>query len=107
MREATLRELIERFTLAEFGAAIWPHLFRDCLLTSVAIDKPDLVQISASLLGHTSLRTGEKHYNQAQMLDASRRYGLALLELRETFLHTLREQQAQRDALLRSKSLCN
>ena len=93
MREHTLRDLIERYTEARFGIAVWPHLFRDCLLTSVAIDRPDLMQISASLLGHTSIRTGEKHYNQAQMLDASRRYSLAILDLRESFLDILRDQQ--------------
>jgi len=95
MREAALRDLIEQFTGARFGVAVWPHLFRDCLLTSVAIDRPDLMQISASLLGHSSLRTGEKYYNQAQMLDGSRRYGMAILDLRESFLEFLRDQQAQ------------
>lgn len=98
MREHTLRDMIERYTRARFGVAVWPHLFRDCLLTSVAIDRPDLMQISASLLGHTNIRTGEKYYNQAQMLDASRRYGMALLELRESFLDILRDQQAKLDA---------
>src|ERR1019366_3364946 len=72
MEEATLRSLIKTYTRAEFGKAVWPHLFRDCLLTTVAIDQPDLMGITASLLGHTNARTGEKHYNQARMLDASR-----------------------------------
>ncbi len=27
----------------QFGTAVWPHLFRDCLLTSVAMDQPDLM----------------------------------------------------------------
>jgi integrase/recombinase XerD len=86
MKEATLRSLIKRYTEKEFGTAVWPHLFRDCLLTSVAVDQPDLMRIGATLLGHTSSRTGEKHYNQARMLDASRRYGSAIFELREALL---------------------
>lgn len=86
MQEATLRDLIKRHTRNEFGTAVWPHLFRDCLLTSVAIDQPDLMRISASLLGHLSSKTGEKHYNQAHMLDASRRFGAAIRELRQSFL---------------------
>jgi integrase/recombinase XerD len=86
MREATLRSLIERYTRNEFGTAIWPHLFRDCLLTSVAVDHPDLMTISATLLGHVRLDTGQKHYNQACMLDAGRRYAASISELRENLL---------------------
>ena len=93
MKEFTLRSLIERYTAKQFGTAVWPHLFRDCLLTSLAIDQPDLMRIGATLLGHASSHTGTKHYNQARMLDASRRYGIAILELRETFLAGLRTQE--------------
>jgi hypothetical protein len=92
MRENTLRDLIKNYTAAEFGQPLWPHLFRDCLLTSVATDHPELMGISARLLGHTTLKTGEKHYNQACMLDASRKYGMAVLELREAFLDAIRAE---------------
>jgi hypothetical protein len=85
MSEGTLRDLIERYTRKQFGVAVWPHLFRDCLLTSVAVEQPDLMHITASLLEHASTTTA-KHYNQARMLDASRRYGATISELRETFL---------------------
>jgi hypothetical protein len=37
MKEFTLRGLIKRYTKMKFGTALWPHLFRDCLLTSVAV----------------------------------------------------------------------
>jgi hypothetical protein len=47
MQEFTLRSLIERYTEKQFGTAVWPHLFRECLLTSVAIDQPELMSISA------------------------------------------------------------
>ena len=77
--ESTLREIIKCRTKKEFGTALWPHLFRDCLLTSVAIDQPDLMRTSSVLLGHTSYKTGEKHYNQAHMLHAGRRYAAASL----------------------------
>ena len=97
MREATLRELIKRYTRKRFGTAIWPHLFRHCLLTSVAIDQPELLRISAILLGHSNHQTGEKHYNQAQMLDASRRFAATVLALREEFLVRLRDGQGKGD----------
>jgi hypothetical protein len=74
---------------------VWPHLFRDCLLTSVAIDQPDLMKISPALLGHSNARTGEKHYNQARMLDASRRYGATIFELREALLAAPQEKQGR------------
>jgi hypothetical protein len=93
MRENALRDLIKNYTAAEFGEPLWPHLFRDCLLTSVAIDHPELMTISYRLLSHTSNKTGEKSYNQATMLDASRKYGMAILDLRETFLDALRAEQ--------------
>ncbi len=88
MREGGLRDFIERYTEKEFGTALWPHLFRDCLLTSVAIDQPDLMTVSATLLGHSSPATGEKHYNQSRMIDAGRRYAATVSELREGFLDT-------------------
>jgi hypothetical protein len=56
----------------------------------VAIDQPNLMRISATLLGHNNYLTGEKHYNQAHMLEASRRFGAAILDLREGFLVALR-----------------
>jgi hypothetical protein len=86
MRESTLRVLIEWHTKREFGTAVWPHLFRDALLTSLATDQPDLMSISPTLLGHASTDTGQKHYNQARMLDASRRYGEAISDMRQRFL---------------------
>ena len=97
MKESTLRSLINRYTQKEFGTAVWPHLFRDCLLTSMAVDQPDMMRIGATLLGHASSRTGEKHYNQARMLDASRRYGSTILELREALLAVPEGDQGRSD----------
>ena len=86
MEEPALRSLIERYTAGQFGTAVWPHLFRDCLLTSLASDQPDLMGISPTLLGHVSSETGEKHYNQARMLHAGKHFAANVAELREGFL---------------------
>jgi integrase/recombinase XerD len=86
MAEATLRSMIERYTAKQFGTAIWPHLFRDCLLTSLATDRPDLMAMSPTLLGHVSANTGEQHYNQARMLGAGKRFSANVSELRAGFL---------------------
>jgi integrase/recombinase XerD len=95
MKENTLRELIKRYTRNHFGRAVWPHLFRDCLFTSVAEDQPDLMTISATLLGHVTSATGQAHYNHARMVEASRRYGRAIWELRESFLMTPRPEDGE------------
>lgn len=109
MREHTLRELIKRYTRKQFGTAVWPHLFRDCLLTSLAVDQPDLMRISATLLGHVGLDTGQKHYNQARMLDASRRYAGAIFKLREALLSMPRPEgeEAKRRRRLGSRRACS
>ncbi len=64
---------IVRATERAFGVSIHPHLFRDCAATSVAVEDPEHVGIAAPILGHTTLRTTEQHYIQANMLAAGRR----------------------------------
>ena len=74
MREHAIRARICKRTQLAFGRAITPHLFRDCAATSVAVEDPDHVRIAAILLGHRSLATTNKYYNQASGLEAGRRY---------------------------------
>lgn len=62
-------------TAKAFGKKVNPQLFRDCAATSVAIDDPAHIAIVMPLLGHTTLRTSERHYNQARGVDASRTFG--------------------------------
>ena len=73
---------ITALTRHAFGEAINPHLFRDCLATSVAIDDPEHVQVSAAMLGHASLKTTQRYYDQSRMLAAGRRYQREMLALR-------------------------
>jgi integrase len=65
---------IRRHTRAEFGTELNPHLFRDCAATWIAIYDPEHVQIIAAILGHSTLATSERYYNQAHGLEAGRRY---------------------------------
>ena len=69
-------------TETAFGRPINPHLFRDCVATSIAIDDPGHVRIASQLLGHRCTATTERYYNQAQAIDAARRYQRFLLALR-------------------------
>lgn len=59
-------------TRARFGHAVNPHLFRDCAATSIAVTDPAHVGIIMPVLGHADHRTGERFYNQASGLEASR-----------------------------------
>lgn len=73
MRDKTIFDRITTVTERAFGAPINPHLFRDCAVTTVAIQDPEHAGIAAPLLAHTDPRTTEKHYIQANSLAAGRR----------------------------------
>ena len=79
---STAHENIVRVTERELGVRINPHLFRDCVATSVALYDPEHVRITAPLLGHASLRTSTRHYNQAKAAEAIRRHQANLLTRR-------------------------
>jgi hypothetical protein len=49
-----------------------------CIATSIAIPDPKHVRMAATILGHNSFATTERHYNLARTLEASRRYGEAV-----------------------------
>jgi integrase len=82
MGEGAIREQIKQRTKVAFGHEIWPHLFRDCVATSIAIEKPDNVAIAADILGHASFATTDKYYNQARAIEASRIYQRGIAKLR-------------------------
>ena len=53
-----------------FGHPINPHLFRACAATSIATQDPEHVLASARMLGHGSIETTTRNYNQSAMIDA-------------------------------------
>ncbi len=69
-------------TEAVFGHPINPHLFRDCAATALATDEPEHVLAIARILGHGTITTAERHYNQSQMMEASERLNEVLIELK-------------------------
>lgn len=77
-----LHEQIKLRTREAFGRPINPHLFRDCVATSIAIDDPSNVRTAAAILGHTAFSTTEKYYNQATSLEAGRHYQAVLEDVR-------------------------
>ncbi|MDU8943891.1 tyrosine-type recombinase/integrase [Ovoidimarina sediminis] len=82
MRESNVYEGITRTTKRAFGRPINPHLFRDCAVTSVAVEDPKHIGIAPPILGHTDPRTTEQHYIQAQQIDAGRKLQASLRALR-------------------------
>jgi len=82
MHYASISLQVRRRTEAAFGKALSPHLFRDCAATSIATEDPEHVRIVLQILGHSSLATSERHYNQAQSLEAGRRFQQTIAELR-------------------------
>ncbi|MGI8725989.1 MAG: hypothetical protein ACR2J1_11740 [Methyloceanibacter sp.] len=69
---------------AAFGKDMGLHDFRRAAATFLAIEAPDQFGLIPGILQHTSLEVGEKHYNLAQSVEASRRYGAHLAKLRAT-----------------------
>jgi site-specific recombinase XerD len=82
MIEHAIRDQIKKRTKHAFGKAVWPHLFRDCAATSMAVEDPENVRLAAGLLGHSTFATTEKHYIMAQTLQAGRQYQQVILNLR-------------------------
>ena len=74
LAEVSLRNAIKKRTAKEFGQDLTPHLFRDSSVTTLVRDAPESARLTRSILGHTNLEITNKHYNQAKMIDASRRH---------------------------------
>jgi integrase len=83
LSEEQIYNSVMRRTREAFGAAINPHLARDIAATTLAVADPRHVRAAGPLLGHTSPVTTERHYQQAQGLDAQRRYYEEMARLRE------------------------
>lgn len=59
-----------RMTEELFGQRVNPHLFRDCAASALATDDPEHILAIARILGHKSIETTTRHYNQSQMTAA-------------------------------------
>ncbi len=83
MIEHAIRDQIKKRTKDAFGHAIWPHLFRACAATSMAVESPENVRLAAGLLGHNTFATTERYYILAQMLQSGRHYQETVMNLRK------------------------
>lgn len=84
MVEGSFAEMIKTRTNKAFGHKLTPHLFRDCAVTSLGNEKPELVWIGMSVLHHSDPRIAEKHYDQALADQAVLSYQDSLRRRRKT-----------------------
>ena len=78
-----LHYYLTKATRNRFGDAIYPHAFRKCLTTTIAIDNPAAIAIVPTALGHGH-RTNEEWYNMAGSMSAFGQLGDTIeAELRE------------------------
>jgi len=83
MTEMAIYDRIVAVTASGLGKRVNPHLFRDCVATSIAIEDPARIGIAGQILGHRARGTVERFYNQAQSLEAARQLQATLLRLRD------------------------
>ena len=78
---------IANITEARLIRRIPPHWFRDVAATTIAIEAPRNIADAHLVLGHATPQTTQKHYIQAQSLQAGAKFQAAMLE-RLTENHT-------------------
>ena len=83
---------IRAVTAKLFGSTIHPHIFRDCLATTVALEDPTNMGIASALLGHRWLETVNRFYNQARLNEAATAVQANLLRRRRAARRAIRER---------------
>ncbi len=81
MGEQGIRGVAKRRTLAWFGQAHGPHVFRKWFRASAARRSPELAMDAADIMGHTA-EVSARHYSEASCLHAALRHGERLAERR-------------------------
>jgi integrase len=82
LRSNELYVTVVRRTRELLGVPMYPHLFRACLATEIAIRDPAHAGIASPLLGHRASRTTQHHYNFACQHEAARMLQTAILDMR-------------------------
>jgi integrase/recombinase XerC len=77
-----ITQRIGNVTRRQLGRRVSPHLFRDCVATDIAIHDPKHIGIVKSVLGHATLASSQKYYNQATSFEAARRHQSIIAALR-------------------------
>lgn len=75
-----LSRRIANITQSRLNRRIPPHWFRDVAATTIAVEAPRNIADAHLILGHASPLTTERHYLQAQSLQASAKFQAAMIE---------------------------
>ena len=76
-------DIVRARTFKKFGKAMGLHDFRRAAATFLAMDAPDKVGLIPGMLQHASPDLGERIYNLARSVEASRRFAAHLSRTRE------------------------
>lgn len=90
---------VGEITTRLLGVRVTPHLFRDAAATTLTHISPDAARLTRAILGHTSYKTAEKHYNQARGVEVGRRHA----SLIEKFAEPLEEEADDEPRPVRKK----
>lgn len=89
-----LSHRIADLTQSRLNRRIPPHWFRDVAATTIAVEAPRNIADAHLVLGHATPQTTQKHYIQAETLQAGAKFQAAMLE-RLTENHTLSTKEAK------------
>jgi site-specific recombinase XerD len=81
MTQMALYDQVRQRTREGLGKGVNPHLFRDAAATTLAVEDPQHVRLATPLLGHRHTGTTERHYQQAQAIEAHREFVVVLGEV--------------------------
>jgi integrase/recombinase XerD len=79
---ARIYTMVRKRIKKKFGKNMSLHDFRRAGPTFLAMDAPEKIGLIPGMLQHTSPEVGERHYNLARSVEASRRFGAHLAEAR-------------------------
>jgi hypothetical protein len=78
-----INDIVRARTMKKFGKAMSLHDFRRAGATFIAIDAPEMIGLIPGALQHASPEVGERHYNLAGTVAASRRYAAHVARTRD------------------------
>ena len=79
LSQSAVFHAITTWTGKRLGRAVSPHLFRDAVVTTLALHYGAHIGAGTAMLGHVDPEITRKHYNQARMIDAVRQFQSAIL----------------------------
>jgi integrase/recombinase XerD len=74
---------IRRHVKKRFNKAMGLHDFRRAAGTSLAMEAPEKVGLTPGILQHAKPETADQHYNLSRSINASRRHGATLSDIRQ------------------------